>query len=380
MTFTRKEWVNVPDPSKLPPVPEGQDSLARFDAENMNRIENGIEEATHNVAKHTHSAEDVGLANVPNVTTNDQTPTYTEATTLTNLTSGEKISIAFGKIKKAITDFMSHNEDITKHITSTERTTWNNKANESHNHSKSQITDFPTSMPASDVSSWAKESTKPTYTASEVGAAPSSHTHDDRYYTESEVDTKVKSTYDLAQKSSFNLLKTQTISNVALTGSQSNVILFSGIDFDKYESFKVVLNGTIKVNAPNNDTTGQLYIYLNGANPYISCLRLSASNSKSNTTAKQTTMSIENVEMMIYRNRPNIDYSYYWKSDGTLQLTDNTNADKWYGYYVYNNDNSIIACAVSSNELGILFSTSSSSYTGTFTINGTIQIFGKERP
>lgn len=34
-----------------------------------------------------------------------------------------------------------------------------------------------TSLPASDVSSWAKASTKPTYTASEVGAATASHTH-----------------------------------------------------------------------------------------------------------------------------------------------------------------------------------------------------------
>lgn len=33
---------------------------------------------------------------------------------------------------------------------------------------------YPTSLPASDVYSWAKASTKPTYTASEVGAAPSS--------------------------------------------------------------------------------------------------------------------------------------------------------------------------------------------------------------
>ena len=33
------------------------------------------------------------------------------------------------------------------------------------------------SRPASDVSSWAKASTKPTYTASEVGAAPTSHVH-----------------------------------------------------------------------------------------------------------------------------------------------------------------------------------------------------------
>ena len=39
-----------------------------------------------------------------------------------------------------------------------------------HTHTRSEITDFPTSMPASDVSAWAKASTKPTYTASEVGA------------------------------------------------------------------------------------------------------------------------------------------------------------------------------------------------------------------
>ena len=42
---------------------------------------------------------------------------------------------------------------------------------------KSKISDFPTSMPASDVSAWAKAASKPTYTASEVGAAAASHTH-----------------------------------------------------------------------------------------------------------------------------------------------------------------------------------------------------------
>ena len=47
----------------------------------------------------------------------------------------------------------------------------------SHTHSKSQITDFPTSMPASDVYAWAKASSKPSYSYSEVGAAPSSHNH-----------------------------------------------------------------------------------------------------------------------------------------------------------------------------------------------------------
>lgn len=38
-----------------------------------------------------------------------------------------------------------------------------------HNHTKSQISDFPTSMPASDVPSWAKSATKPAYTPTEVG-------------------------------------------------------------------------------------------------------------------------------------------------------------------------------------------------------------------
>lgn len=74
----------------------------------------------HNVTK-----TQVGLGNVPNVTTNDQTPSYTESSSLTKLTSGEKLSVAFGKISKAITDLISHIGDSVKHITNTERANWN---------------------------------------------------------------------------------------------------------------------------------------------------------------------------------------------------------------------------------------------------------------
>lgn len=52
--------------------------------------------------------ENIGLGNVPNVTTNNQTPTYTVASSLSELTSGEKISVAFGKIAKAISSLISH--------------------------------------------------------------------------------------------------------------------------------------------------------------------------------------------------------------------------------------------------------------------------------
>lgn len=51
---------------------------------------------------------DVGLGSVPNVSTDNQTPTYAEATTLAKLTSGEKLSMAMGKIAKAIIDLISH--------------------------------------------------------------------------------------------------------------------------------------------------------------------------------------------------------------------------------------------------------------------------------
>ena len=50
----------------------------------------------------------VGLANVPNVGTNNQTPTYTVASSLTALASGEILSTAFGKISKAVSTLISH--------------------------------------------------------------------------------------------------------------------------------------------------------------------------------------------------------------------------------------------------------------------------------
>lgn len=60
------------------------------------------------VFKDSITKSDVGLGNVPNVTTNDQTPTYTQSSSLANIVSGEKLSISMGKIMKAIADLISH--------------------------------------------------------------------------------------------------------------------------------------------------------------------------------------------------------------------------------------------------------------------------------
>ena len=57
---------------------------------------------------HEVTKEQVGLGNVPNVTTDNQTPTFTQASSRTNIVSGENLSSMLGKIAKLFTDFASH--------------------------------------------------------------------------------------------------------------------------------------------------------------------------------------------------------------------------------------------------------------------------------
>lgn len=76
---------------------------------------------------HKVTKADVGLGNVDNVSTNDQTPTYTVSATATALTSGEKLTVAMGKIAKTVENAISHENNNLIHVTSVEKTAWNNK-------------------------------------------------------------------------------------------------------------------------------------------------------------------------------------------------------------------------------------------------------------
>ena len=178
------------------------------------------------------------LGNVPNVTTNNQTPTWSIASALNNIKSGETLSVIMGKVSKAIDSIMLHinnksnphgvtksqiglsnvenkssatirgeltKDNVTKALGYTPPTTNTTYGvatssslglvksgtditvdasgnvsvnNNSHTHTKSNITDFPSSMPASDVYSWAKQSSKPTYTKAEIGLGNVDNTAD----------------------------------------------------------------------------------------------------------------------------------------------------------------------------------------------------------
>lgn len=75
-----------------------------------------------------------------------------------------------------------------------------NAAEKQHEHSQyltqhqslidyAKLSDIPQTLPASDVYSWAKQVQKPTYTYSEVGAAPAEHSHN-QYTINSEIQAK----------------------------------------------------------------------------------------------------------------------------------------------------------------------------------------------
>ena len=84
------------------------------------------------------------------------TTVFTTATTRSNLTTKEKLSISFGKIAKWFSDLKTV----------------------AFSGSYNDLSNKPTSLPASDVPAWAKASTKPTYTKEEVGLGNVDNTSD----------------------------------------------------------------------------------------------------------------------------------------------------------------------------------------------------------
>lgn len=88
---------------------------------------------------HKVTKAQVGLGLVPNVATNDQSPTFSIATSLEQLKSGEKLSVAFGKIARAVANLINHIKDGTLHTTEEEKANWNGKASSTHTHSATDI-------------------------------------------------------------------------------------------------------------------------------------------------------------------------------------------------------------------------------------------------
>ena len=111
--------------------------------------------------------------------TKDSTASFVHNRNRENIKSGETHSTIFGKIARYFADlkmvaFTGDYDDLNGKPSSFPPS--------SHKHGKADITDFPASLPASDVPAWAKAANKPVYNWSEISNKPSayppaSHTH-----------------------------------------------------------------------------------------------------------------------------------------------------------------------------------------------------------
>ena len=86
-----------------------QDALnAKADKGSLVTGVKGNSESEYRIGQVNITKANIGLSNVQNVTTNGQTPTFTTATTLANIKSGETLTVMLGKIARAIADLISH--------------------------------------------------------------------------------------------------------------------------------------------------------------------------------------------------------------------------------------------------------------------------------
>ena len=195
-----------------------QTALAKAATDSANAAAQAANNAVSGVDAKVKAAVDALVAGAPealdtlielaNALNNDPNFAATMATELgkkinvsdivNNLTSGgtgKVLSAEQGKVLKAALDTHNHagiyepvfskNTAFNKNFGTTSGTVCQGndsrlsdaRTPKAHTHKKSEISDFPTSMPASDVPAWAKAASKPSYTASEVGASPSNHTH-----------------------------------------------------------------------------------------------------------------------------------------------------------------------------------------------------------
>lgn len=123
------------------------------------------------------------------------------------------------------------------------------KAAASHTHTKSQITDFPTSLPASGGNA----DTVDNKHASDFAAA--SHTHDDRYYTESEINTKLNTKLNTSLKGAASGLA-ELDSSGKVPSSQLPSYVDDVLEYNKLASF------------PSTGETGKIYVAIDTNKTY----------------------------------------------------------------------------------------------------------------
>lgn len=173
-------------------------------------------------------------------------PTFTTATALSNISSGEKLTVMLGKISRGLTDFISHKSDTIAHLTAAERTNWNDSNSKKHSHSNKNVIDTLTQAMLDKLN--------------KISAG---------------AEVNVQSDWNVADVSSDAYIKNKPISLPANGGTASK--LSNAIQINDYDTFipsKVAtgsitpIKGNADSNSPWNNTNSGYLIQSNSADSW----------------------------------------------------------------------------------------------------------------
>lgn len=177
---------------------------------------------------------------------------YSKASSAAAVSASDSLNTAIGKIEKALDGkqntgsyaALSHTHDDRYYTESEIDTKLSGKANTSHgNH-------VPATETANNAKFLRNDNTWQTVTPANIGAAASSHTHDDRYYTESEINTKLNG--KAASSHKHAAADITSVNASAITGVIASANLPSYVDD--------VLEYSAKANFPATGEAGKIYV------------------------------------------------------------------------------------------------------------------------
>lgn len=190
------DWSKVQNkPSSYAPASHTHDDRYYTESEVNTKLANYQPKGNYAAASHTHNYAGSGTAGGSANSAIKLDSSAGSATQPVYFSGGKPVAIGYTIAKSVPADAKFTDTDtwrgIQNNLTSDStdqslsaaqgkalKTLVDGKAPISHTHKKSQITDFPSSMPASDVYAWAKAATKPSYTKAEVGLGNVDNTAD----------------------------------------------------------------------------------------------------------------------------------------------------------------------------------------------------------
>mgnify|MGYP000740945597 CR=1 FL=1 len=209
---------------------------------------------------------------------------------------------------------------VFRDITPSEVRTLIDAAPSSHTHTRSQITDFPSSMPASDVYAWAKASSKPSYSWSEITGKPSTFTPSSHTHPLSDI-SDLQASWDALLKAAPSAYVTRWPSWSEVTSKPSFATVATSGSYNDLSN---------KPSIPSAETAATIMSKINSQSEitftkHVVCLAGAGLQSTSDIRFKSNFNSLPDDTLNKVLNAP--EFTYNWKDETTTSI--GTSAQYW---------------------------------------------------